>query len=236
MISVKGGNYFQRGLPWRAGKMATDPVLHPWRRYLRFSVRGLIVLVLVIGAALGWIVREAHIQRDAVAAIRRAGGSVSYDWEWSDGKPVPGGKPRAPGWVIDLIGADNFGHVTLVILAPPSATDATLAHVGRLTRLQELYVGSPSVSDAGLENLTGLTNLSILSLSGTPVSDRGLAKLMGLIKLFHLNLSDTPITDAGLVSLRGLTKLASVMVGNTQVTDAGVKELNIALPNLTIYR
>ena len=47
-----------------------DPVSHPWRRFLRFSVRGLIVVVLVIGAGLGWIVRQAHIQRDAVAAIR----------------------------------------------------------------------------------------------------------------------------------------------------------------------
>jgi hypothetical protein len=38
---------------------------------LRFSVRGLIVLVIVAGAALGWIVRQAHIQGDAVAAIIR---------------------------------------------------------------------------------------------------------------------------------------------------------------------
>ncbi len=212
------------------------PVSRPGRRFLRFSVRGLIVVVLVIGAGLGWVVHQAQVQRDAVVAIKCAGGSVMYDWEWSNGKPIPGAKSPAPGRLIDLIGADYFGHVNLVILTTPSATDATLAHVGRLTRLQELYVSSPSVSDAGLEHLTGLTNLSILSLSGTPVSNGGLAKLMGLIKLFHLNLSDTPITDAGLVSLHGLTKLSSVMVGNTQVTDAGVKELHRALPNLTIYR
>jgi hypothetical protein len=56
-----------------------DPVSHPWRRFLRFSVRGMIVLVLVIGAGLGWIVRNAHIQRDAVAAIKSAGGRVYYD-------------------------------------------------------------------------------------------------------------------------------------------------------------
>ena len=34
------------------------PVARPWRRFLRFSVRGLIVLVLVIGAGLGWTVRR----------------------------------------------------------------------------------------------------------------------------------------------------------------------------------
>ena len=51
--------------------MSAVPVARPWRRFLRLSVRGLIVLVLVIGAGLGWLVRSAHIQRDAVAAITR---------------------------------------------------------------------------------------------------------------------------------------------------------------------
>jgi hypothetical protein len=50
-----------------------------WRRFLRFGVRGLVVLVLVIGAGLGWVVRQIHIHRDAVAAIKHAEGSVKYD-------------------------------------------------------------------------------------------------------------------------------------------------------------
>src|SRR6516225_8007057 len=79
-----------------------DPVPCPWRRFLRFSVRGLIVFVVVIGAGLGWIVRQAHIQRDAVEAIRKAGGSVMYDWEPSAG--IPGGVPLAPAWLVDLVG------------------------------------------------------------------------------------------------------------------------------------
>jgi hypothetical protein len=53
---------------------------------LRFSVRGLIVLVLVVGGWLGWTVRSSRIQRDAVAAIRKADRSVSYDWEYCDGE------------------------------------------------------------------------------------------------------------------------------------------------------
>ncbi len=68
----------------------TKPVRRPWRRFLRFSVRGLIVVVLVIGAWLGWLVRSARIQREAVAAIEHARGSVSYDWEWANGKSIPG--------------------------------------------------------------------------------------------------------------------------------------------------
>jgi hypothetical protein len=60
-----------------------------WRRYLRFSVRGLILLVLVVGAGLGWIVSEARIQREVVSEIVKAGGNVTYDWQWSHRWPVP---------------------------------------------------------------------------------------------------------------------------------------------------
>jgi hypothetical protein len=62
------------------------PVVRPWQRFLRFSVRGLIVVVLVIGIWMGWLVRSATIQREAVAAIQKnAGGFVIYNWQWNNG-------------------------------------------------------------------------------------------------------------------------------------------------------
>ena len=36
-------------------------------------------LVLLLGGGLGWVVHCARVQRDAVSAIRRAGGNVFYD-------------------------------------------------------------------------------------------------------------------------------------------------------------
>ena len=65
--------------------MQAERVPHPWRRILRFSVQGLILFVIVFGAGLGWIVRQAHIQRSAVAAIKRDRGVVYYDSGWTDG-------------------------------------------------------------------------------------------------------------------------------------------------------
>ena len=38
--------------------MLASPDSRHWRSYLRLSMRGLIVLVLVTGAGLGWLVRE----------------------------------------------------------------------------------------------------------------------------------------------------------------------------------
>jgi hypothetical protein len=189
----------------------TDRELRPWRRFLRFSVRGLIIFVVVLGAGLGWIVRQAHIQRDAVAAIRKAGGRVSYNWEWDPGKSIQAGRPWAPSWLVDLIGVDFFGHVTSVDLTGSSmTTDAMLAEVGRLNQLQQLSVHT-SVTDAGLVHLKGLTNLSSLGVAGTQV------------------------TDAGLMHLKGLTNLSLLFLGGTRVTDAGMNELKRTLPGLTIH-
>jgi internalin A len=222
-------------IPWMR-TVPAEPTQRPWRRFLRFSVRGMIVLVLVIGAGLGRIVHDAHVQRDAVAAILRAGGVVEYDWQRRNRNSIPGGEPSAPRWLVHLIGGDYFGHVTAVWLSHMKETDATLADVGHLTRLEELYINSQAISDAGLEHLTGLTKLSVLSLYRTQVTDAGLAHLKGLTNLSYLGLGGTRVTDAGLAQLKGLTNLTRLVLSNTQVTDAGEKELQHALPGLKITR
>ena len=69
--------------------MPDQPLGTSRRRWLRISVRGLIILVLVIGGWLGWAVHNARIQREAVAAVERAGGEVMYDWQWQYNAPAP---------------------------------------------------------------------------------------------------------------------------------------------------
>ena len=144
------------------------PVSRPWRRFLRFSVRGLIVLVLVIGAWLGWLVRSARIQRDAVAAITKAGGASIMTGSGATGTVIPGGRPSAPRWLVDLIGVDYFGHVIDVSFhTNTEATDATFAQIGRLTQLWRLMLIESSVNDASLSHLKGLTDLHSLELCKT---------------------------------------------------------------------
>ena len=178
------------------------PVSHPWRRFLRFSVRGLIVLVIAIGGGLGWLVRSARIQREAVATICDAGGSVLYDWEWSDGDYTKRREPWAPGWLVELIGVDYFGHVTDVLLT--EITDTAMVPVGRLTGLQSLrHAYESPLTDAGMAHLKGLTSLQHLDLGGTQIGDAGLVHLKGLYDLSELDLGFTQVTDAGLARLRG---------------------------------
>jgi internalin A len=226
------------------------PFKRPWRSFLRFSVRALIVLVLVIGAGLGWIVRQAHQQQNAVAAIIQAGGSVKYDWEWSKGKSIPAGEPWAPRWVVDLVGVDHFGHVTRVSHSRPwTDNDPLIIHAGRLTYLERLDLDGRALGDwglvhsipgrrrmgalarvsrasgAGLIYLKGLSKLSEFSVRCSEVNDAGLAHLNGLTGLTKLDLTNTAISDAGLVHLKRLSKLITLEIGFTSITDAGLLHL-----------
>src|SRR5262249_41038304 len=81
---------------------------------LRVSLRVFMALVVVLGVVLARVVHRAQVQRKAVVAIERARGIVCYDWEWKNGQGIAGGAPWAPRWLVDRIGADYFGSVTLV--------------------------------------------------------------------------------------------------------------------------
>ena len=122
------------------------------------------------------------MQRDAVAMIIKAGGEVKYDWEWSNGALIRGGKPWVPKWLVAFIGVDSFGHVTSVDLSS-RATDASMAQVGRLTRVRSLQINSWAVTDDGLAHLDGLTGLSEVLLFKAQVTDAGLIHLNGLTNL-----------------------------------------------------
>jgi hypothetical protein len=221
--------------------MPAGSVSRSWRRYLRFSVRGSIVLVLVIGVWLAWLVRvirNAQVQRDAVVAVERNLGMVRYNGElifW-DSEPgwheIKEEETWAPRWLVRLIGVDYFHHVTSAYVPRGAGTEA----VGRLTSLETLDLGSIGINDADLANLTGLTKLSSLDLFHARITDAGLVHLTGLTNLSELDLRYTQVTDAGSVRLKDLTSLQRLDIDGTQITDAGIKKLKQALPNLTIDR
>jgi Leucine-rich repeat (LRR) protein len=239
--------------------MTTDPTTtpEPRRRWLQYSLRTLLALMLVIGCGLAWFahkIQQAWAQREAVKAIEELEGLVSYEDVSSSTRRT------TVVWVGKLLGEDLSGDVLYVDLSETQVTDAGLKHLRGLTQLQVLTLDSTQVTDAGLEHLRGLTQLRELQLTNTQVTDAGLGHLRGLTQLQWLSLDRTQVTDAGLEHLRGLTQLQQLYLDNTQVadaglehlqgltqlqllslqssqvTDAGVAELQKALPNVQINR
>ena len=228
-------------------------------RWLRFSLRSLMIVVTLVCAAAGLASNQANRQRRAIERIQAARGIVYYDYQLDAklGPRTDDPLPPGPDWLRDVIGVDYFGTAAAVgvnlgsdellaaagelphlkalrIFCDSKITDGGLAHLKGLTELQSLYLRG--VHDSGMASLNGLTQLQALYVTQTNLSDAGLAPLQGLCQLRELYLSQTQITDAGLVHLSGLTNLQTLDLHGTKVSVAGVKDLQKALPNCKIRR
>jgi Leucine-rich repeat (LRR) protein len=195
----------------------------PKLRWYQYSLRTLFVFMTLCAVACSWLavkMRQAKKQQEAVEAIQKVGGSVTYDYVYA-GKP----NPQPPPWLRELFSDDFFATVACVDFDNTQVTDAGLEKLKGLTQLQALFLENTQVTDAGLESLKGLTQLKLLSLDNTQVTDAGLENLKGLTQFQALALDNTQVTDAGLENLKGLTQLDGLSLDNTQVTDAGLENL-----------
>ena len=179
------------------------------RRWLRFSLRALLLLMLVVGATIGWTLHKVREQGAALAALLNGRCAIAY----RDGADPesPNALERCRRW----LGEEHWIDVEVLILVHPEADDAVLAHVRGLPRLRYLILDGSAVSDAGLVNLRFLPMLAELHLDHTRVTDAGLANLRFVPMLTELNLANTQVTDAGLVHLRGCSQLQGLDLSGT---------------------
>jgi hypothetical protein len=214
-----------------------------WRNRLRIRVRAFFVLVLFVGSGLGWMVHNARVQRDVVAAIRKARGSTYYEWQYKQGVSSAywTGEPWGPKWLVKQLGVDYFGRVVAVqhggwVSHSGMFSDEDMVQVGRLGGLVELWLIESSVTDAGLAHLKGLTGLERIFLHGSQVTDAGLVHLTRLTRLKELCLDESEVTDAGLARLTRLPSLRTLDVTRTRVTNAGLKHFQQAMPTVRVVR
>lgn len=268
----------------------------PGRRWIprRLNLATLLALVAVIGGSTGWYIREVRVQRRTVQALREAGATVLYDWQWDPHSPVIR-RGELSGWrrlVADRFGPDAVASVTAVSfpirfrevlpdeqmelvgrlgslrllgLGAPPASPRGAAQIGRLERLEvfhlhdyksrektnrqpilaqlagldalrQLVIVGGSVADEDLADISRLGGLEVLALESVigAISDAGVARLAGLSRLQKLELKQTLVTDAGLRPLVGLEGLKTLDVTNSFVTAAGAAEFRKAHPAVTV--
>lgn len=158
------------------------------RRRLQWSLRLLLLLTALCAVGVRFLVvpywREASVRR------------------WLDGIEagttiVVGG----PEWLRAMIGDRFFEHVVAVDFWDCQISDADLARLTRLTKLETVNLRRAPISDAALEHLGHIETLRELVLFGTSVGDEGLRHIEHLPNLRRLWVGETTVTLTALEHL-----------------------------------
>ena len=147
------------------------------RRWLRYSLITLMVLVLLASVAMTWFahrLQRSRRQHEAVEAIVNSGGGVRFDFEIDQsGKPLPEASFPGPVWLRPWIGDD----LTSNVVEAEVQTDSALEGVKDLPLLRKLHLFSKGITDAGLEHLEQVPQLEVLFVEETQVTEQGVGKL-----------------------------------------------------------
>jgi internalin A len=207
------------------------------RRWFRFSLRTLLLLVAVTAVWVGIESNRAHKQAAAVKRISELGGFLRFDFERdSRGNDIPNAEPAAPKWLRSLLGDDYFRSVHTLdfssmwrSLAPTQQLEVTNEALAIVPSLPDLVIleigGNARLGDKHLANLSGCSKLTTLYLYWTSVEGPGLRDLSNLRRLESLSLSNTPLTDVGLQHVAHLPQLRWLKLDGTRITDAGLLHL-----------
>ncbi len=215
----------------------------PKRRRFQFSLRSLLIFTVIVAVGAGWLgrkIEQKRREREAIAAIRKLGGVVHYDYDGRDFLSPPPDSPQnaepfGPAWLRSLLGDNFFSEVTSVRFVRDNLTDDRLRDIEPLPQLRSLYLPDSQITDAGLTHLESLSQLETLVVESRGITDAGLEHLKGLAKLQRLILPMTPqITDDGLNHLKGLTRLEWLNVRGTGITLEAVARFKELLPECEI--
>jgi hypothetical protein len=170
------------------------------RRWFQFSLRALLVFVLLVSIGMSWLAVRIERKRSqwlAVAAIQKLGGGVLCD-RWLDDEPGQVTDVRI--WRSHTVAL--FSNVTIVECEDTGLTDGDVTYLRALPDVVLLDLQTPRITDSGLEYFSDWPRLRILLLDGTTITDEGLAHLKVLTSLEYLTLRNTRVSAEGVEKLK----------------------------------
>jgi hypothetical protein len=164
------------------------------RRWFRFSLKTLLVMMTVLAVWLGLYAKKFRDRKEAVAAIETLDGAMGI-------------KYLGPEWLRKLINDEKYFWDPAGVHFNEPLTDGDLDHVvGYLThfqRLRDLTLQGSTITDNGLALLLPLREKLVwLDISNTPISDAAISDLKRFSGLRTLRLQNTRITPAGIAELQ----------------------------------
>ena len=145
--------------------------MKPRRRWYQFSLRTLLLFVLLCAIPCSWF----SVELRKFERHRRAYQQLEWDIYTTSADEFP----SHIGWLHKLLGhEESYDFGMLVFNNDAAIDDNTLASVAQFENLEQLWLnGDITITDAGLEHLKGLKHLEDLSLGDASVSPEAVRKL-----------------------------------------------------------
>jgi hypothetical protein len=231
----------------------------PRRRWLRFQLRTLLIVVAIVAVPLAWVAserRQASHEQQLAVELEKLGFAITLGGVNDFRELRANNEPQ--GWWRDLT-RRVLGERVLGVMNRDAPLYA-LTQLAEFPNLQELWLTGVNAND--LAPLAGLTDLEVLlfaetPVGATPISD--LTPIAGLTKLRELTVMSAEVRDlapiSGLVHLRflqlsyarcrdfsplsGMRKLELLDLDNSEVRDlsplAGLTSLDcLSLNNTSV--
>src|SRR5688572_2313281 len=126
----------------RIGPNRTDSAMPARRRFQRFGMRTLLIMIVGYCVLLAWL-------------------GMRWRWRETQQQILASLESFGPGTVV------SGGDVVVLSLQSTEIRDDDLVHVGRLSSLEQLDLQYTKITDRGVQHLTGLSQLRYLSIGGT---------------------------------------------------------------------
>jgi hypothetical protein len=206
------------------------------KRFWRFSLRTLLILLTLFCVWLGMLASSARRQKRAVEAIQQSGGQFCYDYQLT--RRGPGleiefsyqVQPPGPRWLRRILGDHYFiTPLALNIARKSSLTDDCFSHLDALPFVESASFVDVAFQDSDLAHLKHLTNLRALGFLGRTRLGRTTSSrfefLRHLRKLEMLGLSGERFGDDDVKYLSNALNLKFLTLYNSDIGDAGVAQL-----------
>jgi hypothetical protein len=197
------------------------------RRWFRFSLRTMLVVMLVFGSLMGWVVRErreSHLQRALAMELRAKGWNAEFIGRYHTFEYAADDQ----GWWRKLATQVLGEQVDFVDVSCRSVTLDDLKPLLLFKDATNLNLSPSSLRNLG--ELPKFTHLVSLNITGTRVTD--LQPVSGLKQLKYLKIGATQIRDTA--PILGLQNLVELDVTETPITQEQIDSLQRALPHCLI--
>jgi hypothetical protein len=208
----------------------------PRRRWFRFSLRFVAVVLTVFTVWFGLVANRANRQRRAVEIIKSHGGQIWYDYQVLDDPtstlPVFDiyALPPGPEWLRSVLDEHYFITPIHLLISDERVIDnGDLELLQDLDELEELSFNRLPLDDSDVAQLPALKGLRRLTIdASTRAADNRMEDfsfLRGFPRLEELNVGFNRFSDDHAQYLTGATGLRRLLLSSTQLGDEGLRQL-----------